>query len=82
MKKNGELVSGKLKYNDVEFTFVFDGKELRLIPPQEESCQTESDLITISHIMQDPLKIDVPFLKGVCYENGHHYIFLTHLYLL
>ena len=77
MKKNGELVSGKLKYNDVEFTFVFDGKELRLIPPQEESCQTESDLITISHIMQDPLKIDVPFLKGICYENGHHYIFLT-----
>lgn len=79
LKKNGELVSGKLKYNDVEFTFVFDGKELRLIPPQEESCQTESDLITISHIMQDPLKIDVPFLKGICYENGHHYIFLTQI---
>ena len=28
-----ELYTGKLKFKDIEFTFVFDKKELRLIPP-------------------------------------------------
>lgn len=29
-----ELYTGKLKFKDIEFTFVFDKKELRLIPPK------------------------------------------------
>lgn len=30
------LYTGKLTYKDIEFNFVFDKSELRLIPPQNQ----------------------------------------------
>lgn len=31
-----DIYTGKIKYRDVDFEFVFDGAELRLVPPLEK----------------------------------------------
>jgi hypothetical protein len=82
LKKDDTVVSGKLEYRDIQFIFVFDGEELRLIPPKEKVHEIEFEWIMTplgngAYTMGDSIKIDVPFLKGICNENGHHYIFLT-----
>lgn len=35
------LYTGKLNYKDIDFTFVFDGNELKLIPPKEKEHEIE-----------------------------------------
>ena len=35
--------TGKLQYRDVDFSFVFDGQELRLIPPDNKKREIELD---------------------------------------
>jgi len=82
LKKDDTVVSGKLEYRDIQFIFVFDGEELRLIPPKEKVHEIEFEWIMTpigngAYTMGDRLKMDVPFLKGICNENGHHYIFMT-----
>ena len=82
LKKDDTVVSGKLEYRDIQFIFVFDGEELRLIPPKEKVHEIEFEWIMTplgngAYTMGDRLKMDVAFLKGICNENGHHYIFMT-----
>ena len=36
-----EIITGKLTYREVEFSFVFAGKELRLISPKEKRHEIE-----------------------------------------
>ena len=31
-----DIYTGTLKYNEIEFSFVFDRKELRVIPPEDK----------------------------------------------
>jgi hypothetical protein len=38
-----EIITGKLTYREVEFSFVFDGKELRLISSKEERHEIEME---------------------------------------
>lgn len=77
-------MSGKLEYRNIEFVFIFDGEELRLIPPKEKVHEIEFEWIMTplgngAYTMGNSLKIDVPFFKGIGNENEHHYIFLTQI---
>ena len=36
MKNQDMIYTGQLAYKEVDFTFVFDGKKLRLIPPKDK----------------------------------------------
>lgn len=74
--------TGKLQYRDVDFSFVFDGQELRLIPPDNKKREIELDWLMTNigngvYTYGNPLKMDKPFLIGKCNENGKKIIFLT-----
>lgn len=74
--------TGNLQYRGVNFSFVFDGQELKLIPPSDKKEEIElewlmthiGDGISISDVQ---LKMDKYFLVGECNENGKKIIFLT-----
>ena len=74
--------TGKLQYRDVDFSFVFDGQELRLIPPDNKKREIELDWLMTNigngvYTYGNPLKMDKAFLIGKCNENGKKIIFLT-----
>lgn len=76
-----KLYTGSLKYNEYDFTYVFDGDLLRLIPSPDKV-----DEITTNWFMKEiakgaytfgPLpKMETPFLLGSCNETGAKLIFL------
>ena len=76
-----ELFTGKLKFKDIEFTFVFDKKELRLIPPKELKRDLYQEWFMRELTLgvytwgNSPI-IDDPILTGKCNENGHKIIFV------
>ena len=77
-----EIITGKLTYREVEFSFVFDGKELRLISPKEKRHEIEMEWIMHpigngAYTFGGDLKMEAPYLVGECNENGHRYIFFT-----
>ena len=77
-----DIYTGQLIYKDIDFSFVFDGNELRLIPQKEESKKIHEEWIMKPlgkgiYTMGDPLEMDSPYLVGKCNENGHTMIFLT-----
>ena len=68
-----KIFSGKCKYKDIDFTFVFDCNELRLIPPADakDTIQAEwimTPLVKGVYIKEDPLTMDDPYLTGHCSE--------------
>lgn len=74
--------TGKLQYRNVDFSFVFDGKELRLIPPDDKKREIEMEWLLTPigkgvYTFRNSLKMDDPFLIGQCNENGKKMIFLT-----
>lgn len=74
--------TGKLQYRDVDFSFVFDGQELRLIPPDNKKHEIQKDWLMTNigkgiYTFGNSLKMDKPFLVGKCNENGKKIIFLT-----
>lgn len=82
MANENSFYTGKLIYKGIEFSFVFDEKELRLIPPQDKKQEIKYEwLMTpiakgvytqcVSLIMENS------YLIGQCNENGHKIIFLT-----
>lgn len=77
-----KLFSGKCKYKDIDFTFVFDCNELRLIPPADakDTIQAEwimTPLVKGVYIKEDPLTMDDPYLTGHCSETNTDFIFIT-----
>lgn len=59
----------KLQYRNVDFSFVFDGKELRLIPPDDKKCEIEMEWLMTPigkgvYTFRNSLKMDAPFLIG------------------
>ena len=77
-----KIFSGKCKYKDIDFTFVFDCNELRLIPPADakDTIQTEwimTPLVKGVYIKEDPLTMDDPYLTGHCSETNTDFIFIT-----
>ena len=74
--------TGICKYRNIDFTFVFDGDELRLIPPVDKKETIRMDWIMTPlakgvYTMGDPLTMDEPYLTGHCNETGNDFIFIT-----
>lgn len=76
--------TGKLQYKSINFSFVFDGQELRLIPPDDKKREIEMEWLMTpigngAYTLGSSLRIDEPFLIGKCNENGRKMIFLTQM---
>lgn len=76
--------TGKLQYRNVDFSFVFDGQELRLIPPDNKKHEIEMEWLMTPigngvYTLGSSLKMDEPFLIGQCNENGKRMVFLTQM---
>lgn len=74
--------SGICTYRDIDFTFVFDGEELRLIPPPDKRKTIRMEWIMTPlakgvYTMGDPLTMDEPYLTGHCNETGTEFVFIT-----
>ena len=73
---------GNLSYRGIEFTFVFDGDELRLIPPKDKYLEIKFEWYMIKtsencYIPGKQLLMEEPFLSGLNTENNHYIIFIT-----
>ncbi len=76
--------TGKIQYRNVNFTFMFDGQELRLIPPDDKKHEIEMEWLMTpigngAYTFGNSLKMDEPFLIGRCNENGNKMVFLTQM---
>lgn len=84
MSSELNFYTGRLQYRNIEFSFVFDKKELRLIPPKESATEIQLNWVMTPmgngiYTMGNQLQMDEPFLIGQCNENGHKIIFITQL---
>ena len=82
MALESNTYSGICKYKDIDFTFMFSGEELRLVPPADkrEIIQTNWVLTPLAkgvYTRGNPLTMDEPYLTGKCNETGTTFIFIT-----
>lgn len=81
MTFEGSTYSGSCRYKDIDFTFVFNGEELRLIPPanKNKTIQLEWIYPPVGNGVHAPsvLTMDEPYLIGTCNETGATFIFIT-----
>jgi len=75
------IYTGQLTYKGIEFTFVFDGEELRLIPPKEKQREIEEQWLETpvapgAYIRNTPV-VEDSCLFGTCNESGRRMVFLT-----
>ena len=72
-----DIVTGMLTYRNIEFTFVFNREELRLIPPADKKDEVEKwfmkEMKPGVYTMGDPIFVEEDFLLGKCNE-GHEII--------
>lgn len=75
------LYTGKTKYKEIDFDFVFDGKELRLIPPADKIMEVElnilSEEIGVGAYRSISPTMEKSHLVGRTHETGQSLIFLT-----
>lgn len=76
------MYSGTCKYKDINFTFIFNGEELQLVPPPDkrETILTKWLLTAIApgaYTVRTPLTVDEPYLIGTCNETDSTFIFIT-----
>lgn len=77
-----DIYTGTLNYKNIEFSFVFDKKELRLIPPAEKTSEVRYSILMKkigdgpAYTMASPT-MDEPYLVGKSHESGQTLIFLT-----
>ena len=76
-----DIYTGILEYKEITFSFMFNGVELRLIPPTDKKWEVRRDLLMTpigegAYTMASP-KMDVPYLIGHSNESGQTLIFLT-----
>lgn len=77
-----DIFTGTLNYKNIEFSFVFDKKELRLIPPSDKTSEVRYSILMKkigdgpAYTMASPT-MDEPYLVGKSYESGQTLIFLT-----
>lgn len=74
--------SGICKYKDIDFTFIFSGEELRLVPPADKREIIQMDWVLTPlakgvYTRGDPLTMDEPYLTGKCNETGTTFVFIT-----
>lgn len=81
MLEEKNLLTGQLKYRDMDFAFVFNGEELRMIP----SCDKKEEIdyewfkaqLCMGVYMDEQSKMKESYLIGKCNENRHTIIFIT-----
>ena len=67
-----DVYTGTLSLKNIDFTFVFDKQELRLIPPQDK--KREVDLWFLKalgggvYTMGDPIYVETPLVSAKCNE--------------
>ncbi len=76
-----ELYTGRLDYKDIQFTFIFDRKELRLIPPTEKQHEIEfvwglKSLGQGIYTGPEPIPVGEDVLIGECGETRRKIVFL------
>lgn len=75
-----EIYTGMLTYNNIDFSFMFDGDVLRLIPPMKKSSEVEGWLYQSIGVgiwgNREPFYIKDEFLKGKCNETGQVMVFI------
>lgn len=82
MTREFNMCSGTCKYKDINFTFIFNGEELQLVPPPDkrETILTEWLLTAIApgaYTVRTSLTMDEPYLIGTCNETDSTFIFIT-----
>lgn len=80
--KNNKVFTGVTRYKSIEFTFVFNGEVLRLIPATENVKKIETEWLMTpiakgTFIPNTDLKMEDSFLIGRCHENGKRIVFFT-----
>lgn len=67
------LATGKICFKGVNFTFVFDREELRLIPPDDKKSEVEKwfmkEFAPGVYTMGDPVYVEDEYLIGNCNEG-------------
>ena len=79
---NNKMYTGVTRYKNVDFSFVFNGEDLRLIPSTENVRKVETEWLMTSFakgvfIPNTDLKMEDSFLIGICNENGKRMVFFT-----
>ena len=74
-----ELLTGYLNYKDIEFSFVFNDGELRLIPSKDKKNEVLlwglKEINSGVYIKGSPLIIEELYLKGTINETGDKIVF-------
>lgn len=73
--------TGKLKYRDIDFIFVFVGTELRLIPPADKESEIEwqwkmKSIGNGAYTFADPMPVDERYFTSHCNETNQRIVFL------
>ena len=73
--------TGKLKYRDIDFTFVFAGTEMRLIPPADKESEIKwqwkmKSIGNGAYTFADPMPVDERYLTAHCNETNQRIVFL------
>lgn len=76
-----DVYSGKLTYKGIEFDFVFDGAQLRLIPPksrQQEVIMWNGEKLEngVTRIFPSVRYLEANYLQGTINETGETIIFI------
>ena len=71
-----DIYTGVLEYKGINFSFVFDKQELRLIPPKDKKKEIEHEWFMHKigegvYAGGDHPQMERPFLVGVCNEDGN-----------
>lgn len=79
LKKDFEnIATGTLAMNEIEFMFVFDRQELRLIPPTEKTREVEmwfyEEFKSGSYVLGQAVYVKEKFLVGKC-DDGYEIVF-------
>lgn len=81
MAEELDLYTGTLLFRDINFTFAFDKKDLRLIPPEDKA----RDVVWNWHFKEikpgvstfaDPIPVEEPYLIGECNETNCRIVFI------
>lgn len=82
MANNLDIYTGTLEYKNIEFSFVFDKKELRLVPPKDKHQEIHTqwfmkEITKGVYTWGDTPKMEVPYLIGKSFETGKKIVFIT-----
>jgi len=81
LKNQDMIYTGQLAYKEVDFTFVFDEKKLRLIPPKDKRDVVNENWLR-TPLANGAYALNIPvmeedYLCGICNETNQKIIFLV-----